>query len=140
MQASVRWTGGLSFAATAESGGTTVLDATPNVERRGPSPMEALLISLAGCTGMDVVSILEKMRAPLKGLEITVSGERAVEHPRVFTRVTLEYVFTGTELAPDQVRRAIALSEERYCSVSAMVRKSAVLTYSWRIVDTPHRG
>lgn len=140
MHATVRWTGGDSFAATAGSGGTMTLDTGPASDGRGPSPMEALLVSLAGCTGVDVVSILKKMRAPLEGLEIKIAGERREEHPRVFTHVALEYVFTGADLAPEQVRRAVTLSQERYCSVSAMIRKVAALTFSWRIADTPHHG
>lgn len=140
MQATVRWTGGHSFAATAGSGGTMTLDSHPTSGGRGPSPMEALLVSLAGCTGVDVVSILQKMRAPLDGLEIKVVGERGEEHPRVFTHVVLEYILTGADLQPEQVRRAITLSQERYCSVSAMIRKAATLTFSWRIADTPHHG
>ncbi len=136
MQATVRWTGGLAFAATAGSGGTVTLDTTPEHGGAGPSPMETVLLALGGCTGIDVVSILEKMRAPLEGLEIHVSGERADEHPRVFTRIALEYVFTGRALKPEQVRRAVELSQDRYCSVSAMLRKAAELTYTWRIVGT----
>ncbi len=140
MQATVRWTGGQSFGVTAGSGGTIALDTSPEHGGRGPSPMEALLGALGGCTGMDVVSVLQKMRAPIEGLEIQISGERAAEHPRIFTHITLEYVFTGTTLTPDQVQRAVTLSQDRYCSVSAMIRKAAALTYSWRIADTSHRG
>jgi len=140
MQATVRWEGGLAFGVTAGSGGTITLDTTPEHGGRGPSPMEALLAALGGCTGMDVVSVLQKMRAPIEGLEIQISGERAADHPRVFTHITLEYVFTGAALTPDQVRRAITLSQDRYCSVSAMIRKAAALTYSWRIAGTPHHG
>lgn len=83
---------------------------------------------------MDVISVLDKMRARLDGLEIRITAERAEEHPRVFTRIGLEYVFTGTTLRPDQVARAVELSQTRYCSVSAMLRWGAELTYSWRIV------
>ena len=140
MQATVRWTGGLAFGATMGSGGTIALDTTPESGGRGPSPMEALLAVLGGCTGMDVISILQKMRAPIEGLEIQISGERAEDHPRVFTHITLEYVFTGATLTPDQVQRAVTLSQDRYCSVSAMLRKAAALTYSWRIAGTPHHG
>jgi putative redox protein len=81
-----------------------------------------------------------KDAAPLEGLQIKVVGERGEEHPRVFTHVELEYVFTGADLPPEQVRRAISLSQERYCSVSAMIRKAAALRFSWRIADTPHHG
>lgn len=140
MDATVRWTRALAFTATAGSGGTVRLDATREHGGGGPSPMETVLVALGGCTGMDVVSILEKMRAPLEGLEIRVSGERAEAPPRVFTRIALEYVFTGAGLKPEQVQRAVELSQERYCSVSAMLRKAAELTYSWRIVGAARGG
>jgi putative redox protein len=140
MDATVRWTSGLAFAATAGSGGAIALDATHEHGGGGPSPMEAVLVALGGCTGMDVVSILEKMRAPLEGLEIRVSGERAEEHPRVFTRIALEYVFTGAGLKAEQIQRAVELSQDRYCSVSAMLRKSAELTYTWRIAGAAAAG
>jgi putative redox protein len=96
--------------------------------------METVLLALAGCTGMDVVSILQKMRVPLEGLEIRVTAERAEEHPKVFTRIALEYIVTGADLRPDQVTRAVELSQTQYCSVSAMLRRAAELTYTWRIV------
>ena len=136
MNARVRWTVGMRFDGSAESGGAMTMDARPEHggEGAGPSPMETVLLALGGCTGMDVISILVKMRAPLAGLEIAIAADRADEHPRVFTRIALEYVFVGDGLRPEQVSRAVELSQERYCSVSAMLRKAAPLTYSWRIV------
>jgi len=136
MNARVRWTVGMRFDGLAESGGAMTMDARPEHggEGAGPSPMETVLLALGGCTGMDVISILVKMRAPLAGLEIAIAADRADEHPRVFTRIALEYVFVGDGLRPEQVSRAVELSQERYCSVSAMLRKAAELTYSWRIV------
>jgi putative redox protein len=138
MNATMRWEGGMRFGGVAESGGTLTLDARPEHggTGQGPSPMEALLLALAGCTGMDVVSILGKMRAPLAGLEIHASGDRADEHPRVFTRIRLEYILRGKDLQPEQAGHAVQLSQEKYCSVSAMLRASAELTYSWRIAET----
>ena len=137
MDATVRWEGGMRFAGAGESGGTVILDVRPEQggTGKGPSPMETLLLGLAGCTGMDVVSVLGKMRAPLAGLEIRVSGDRADEHPRVFTRIRLEYIFRGKDLKPEQAGRAVQLSQEKYCSVSAMLRASAELTYTWRIAE-----
>lgn len=141
MNATVRWMEGLSFTATPESGATITLDTLPEHggTGRGPSPMETVLLALGGCTGMDVVSILQKMRAPLEGVEIRISADRANEHPRVFTKIHLEYVFTGRGLAADQVKRAVELSQEKYCSVSAMLRNAAELTYSWRIAGPSAR-
>jgi putative redox protein len=139
MDATLRWEGGMRFGGMAESRGTLTLDARPEHggTGQGPSPMETLLLALAGCTGMDVVSILGKMRAPLAGLEIRVSGDRRDEHPRIFTRVRLEYILRGAGLQPEQAGRAVELSQDKYCSVSAMVRASAELTYTWRITAEP---
>jgi putative redox protein len=135
MKATVRWANGMRFVGTPESGARITLDALPEHggSGQGPSPMETVLLALGGCTGMDVISILQKMRAPLEGLEIRIAADRADTHPRVFTRITLEYVFSGPDLQPDQVKRAVELSQEKYCSVSAMLRRAADLTYSWRI-------
>ncbi len=142
MNTSVRWTAGMQFAGTGEAGTALTMDARPEHggQGTGPSPMETLLLSLGGCTGMDVVSILTKMRAPLDGLEIRITADRAEEHPKIFTRIALEYVVSGAGLRPDQVSRAIELSQTRYCSVSAMLRRATTLTYSWRIVPAPQRG
>ena len=135
MNATVRWTTGMRFAGIPESGAGITLDALPEHggSGQGPSPMETVLLALGGCTGMDVVSILGKMRAPLEGLEIRIRADRATTHPQVFTRIVLEYVFSGPGLQADQVQRAVDLSQEKYCSVSAMLRRTADLTYSWRI-------
>jgi putative redox protein len=137
MNATVRWAREMQFTGTGADGATITMDARPEHggQGAGPSPMEAVLLALGGCTGMDVISVLDKMRARLDGLEIRITAERAEEHPRVFTRIGLEYVFTGTTLRPDQVARAVELSQTRYCSVSAMLRWGAELTYSWRIVQ-----
>jgi putative redox protein len=136
MNATVRWTRQMQFTGTGADGATITMDARPEHggQGAGPSPMEAVLLALGGCTGMDVISVLNKMRAGLDGLEIRITAERAEEHPKVFTRIGLEYVFTGAALRPDQVTRAVELSQTRYCSVSAMLRWGAELTYSWRIV------
>ncbi len=141
MNAIVRWTEGMRFTGTPESGATITLDARPEHggTGQGPSPMETVLLALGGCTGMDVVSILHKMRAPLAGLEIRVTADRAETHPRVFTRIRLEYIVSGAGLRADQVGRAVELSQTQYCSVSAMLRQVADLTYTWRIADAADR-
>jgi putative redox protein len=136
MNGLVRWVSGLQFRGTAESGPVITMDAAGEHGGggAGPSPMETVLLALGGCTGMDVVSILTKMHAPLEGLEIKIAADRAEEHPRVFTRIALEYVFAGAGLRPEQVGRAVELSQTKYCSVSAMLRQVAELTTSWRII------
>lgn len=135
MRTEVTWQGGMRFAA----GDRWVLDATPEHggSGAGPAPMETVLMALAGCTGMDVVSILRKMRAPLGGLRIEVEAERATDHPRVFTAIHLRYHLTGEGLRPEQVVRAVTLSQERYCSVSRMLRATARITYEVLLNGSP---
>ena len=142
MNATVRWTNGMQFSGAGAAGTTITMDSRPEHGGvgAGPSPMETVLLALGGCTGMDVVSVLQKMRAPLEGLEIRITAERAEEHPRVFTSIALEYILVGTGLRPDQVSRAVELSQTRYCSVSAMLKQVAALTYTWRIVQTLGTG
>jgi putative redox protein len=137
MRARARWTAGMAFEGTNADGARVVMDARPEHGGAGggPAPMETLLLALAGCTGMDVISILRKMRAPLGGLTIEASGERAAEHPRVFTAIHLRYLATGDGLQAEQVHKAVTLSQEQYCSVSAMLRKAVPVTYD--IVVTP---
>jgi putative redox protein len=108
-----------------------VMDAMPEHggTGAGPSPMQTVLMAMAGCTGMDVVSILRKMRAPLDALTISVSAERAAEHPKLFTKIHLRYEFSGQGLLREQVEKAVALSLEKYCSVAAMLGRSATVTH-----------
>lgn len=101
----------------------------------GASPMELLLAGLAGCTGMDIVSILEKSRQDLTGFEVMVTGERRDEYPMIFTEMHVEYLIRGHNVSEDAVKRAIELSETKYCSAEAMLEKSANITSSYRIVE-----
>jgi len=123
------WRGGLSFDGTNESGKTLHLESPSGV-----TPMEAILIALAGCTGMDVVSILEKMRVKISGLKIAVEATRKDEHPKVFDSILITYIIEGEGVFEDKVKRAIDLSQEKYCSVSAMLRKAAEVKYQYRII------
>ncbi|WP_297476995.1 OsmC family protein [Thermococcus sp.] len=100
----------------------------------GISPMKLLLLSVAGCTAYDVVMILKKMREPIEGLEVRISGERREEHPKIYEKVHLHYVIRG-KVKEEKVRRAIELSQDKYCSASAHVKLSgAELTYSYEII------
>jgi putative redox protein len=138
MQVKARWTSGLRFEGANADGLRVVMDADPEHGGTGggPAPMEALLMALAGCTGMDVISILRKMRAPVDRLTIGVTADRAHEHPRVFTAIHLQYEAQGRGLLPGQVEKAVALSQERYCPVSAMLRKAAPVTFDVTVTDT----
>lgn len=135
--ARVNYTGGMRFTAEAGSGHQFVMD-TPTDEggaSGGFSPMELPLVALAGCMGMDVVSILRKQRQDLTGYDVAVRGERADQHPKVFVRVTVEHTFTGHGLRRDMVERAIELSRTRYCSVSAMLAPTVDITHHVTLVE-----
>jgi putative redox protein len=123
--AAVTWQGeGLAFTAEVGSGYTFTMDAKAG--EQGGSPMEFLLAGVAGCTAVDVVSILQKMRQPVSGVQVTIEGTRADDHPRVYTQATLHYTIRGQDIDPDAVARAIKLSKENYCSASIMFARAGV--------------
>ncbi len=128
---------GMRFEVEAGSGHHVTLDAAEHGggHNEGFRPMELLLVGLAGCTGMDVISILRKKRQQVTGYEVHVTGVRAEDHPMVFVEITVEHVVTGHHLQPGAVARAIELSEERYCGAGAMLGKVACLTHTYRIVE-----
>ncbi|MGQ9679023.1 MAG: OsmC family protein [bacterium] len=136
-ETTVRWTGGMQFVGVSGSGHAVVMDTSP--EHGGtssaPTPMEMLITALAGCTGMDVVSLLKKMRVDFTRLEIKVRGERREEHPRIFTRIELEYTVYGNDIDESAVKRAIDLSQEKYCSVTGMLRPACPINYRYQIVS-----
>jgi putative redox protein len=112
---------GMTFQADTPSGHTLTLDASPEhggVDH-GPSAMEVVLVALAGCTGMDVISLLRKMRQNVTGYQLRISGVQADAHPRIYTSVDVEHVVTGVGLETAKVERAVELSATRYCPVSA---------------------
>jgi len=117
---------GLRFEART-SGGTIDLASGLDEPGSGSAPMQTLAVALGGCTGMDVVSILRKMRQPIEAFRVEVSGEKAEEHPKRFTSLEVVYYFKG-DLDPKKVERAIGLSEDRYCSVAAMLKATATIT------------
>ncbi|MCX7681786.1 MAG: OsmC family protein [Anaerolineae bacterium] len=135
----VMWIGpGLRLLGETEGGQTVTMDhVLPGEEREegGPRPMELLLLGLSGCTAMDVVSILQKKRQPVKCVEVIASGERADEHPKVYTHIHLEFVVYGAGVQPEAVERAIELSQTKYCPASAMLSKAVQITTSYRIVE-----
>lgn len=125
----------MQFTGTAGHGAPVVIDASPDNGGlgAGPTPTENLLLSLAGCTGMDVVSILRKKRIALEDLRIDVSGERATDHPRVFTSIHLQYTLRGAGLSAESARKAVELSLDKYCSVAGMLKQTAKITYDIHI-------
>ena len=122
----VIWKEGIHFEGIADEH-TVHMDGRPEAggENRGISPMRLLLIALGGCTGMDVISILKKMRQDVTHFEIELAGPRASEHPRVYTQIEIVYRLRGRNLARDMVEKAVRLSEEKYCSAGAMLKQAA---------------
>ncbi|RIK18200.1 MAG: osmotically inducible protein OsmC [Anaerolineae bacterium] len=125
------------FKAVADSGFVVDLDTrAPEGEMgRGATPMEMVMISLAGCTAMDVVSILRKKRQNMTEFEIRIHGDRATDHPKVFTDFEMEYVVRGVDIDPAAVERAIQLSMDTYCSVHAMLEKAAAIRTRFTIIE-----
>jgi putative redox protein len=130
--ATVKWVGDEKFLATMPSGQAVQFDAGSTHEG-GPGPMEMLLGALGACTSVDVLLILEKKRQKLKSLEVSVSGERAKEPPEVWTKIEIVYRLSGT-LDEKAVRDAIELSQNKYCSVAAMLEKTAKISYRYEIL------
>ncbi len=138
LKGSVELVDGMTFEGTSGSGHTTLMDAEPGAggQERGARPMEVVLLAFGGCTGMDVISILRKMRQEVSGYEVRLVGERTEEQPTVFTDVTVEHVVRGRNLNVANVRRAVELSATRYCPVAAMLRKGGVnVADSYRVID-----
>lgn len=134
MNMEVVWKKRMAFETHTPSGHTVILDAADDVGglNTGPRPTEMLLHATASCTGIDIVSILNKMRQPIEAFEMKIDGVRATDHPKRFTAIHILYILKG-ELSEDRVRRAIELSVERYCSVSHSL--NATLTYSYQLND-----
>src|SRR5690606_25399148 len=127
----------MHFTAVANSGYVVHVDtkAPEGQVSRGASPMELLMISLAGCTAMDVISILRKKRQNVTGFEVRIHGDRATDHPKVFTDFELEYVVSGVDVDPAAVERSIQLSTETYCSAHAMLEKAASIRTRYTIIQ-----
>jgi putative redox protein len=132
---SVTWLRDFTFVAEMGPHHLLIDNAREGREPRGPGPMDLLLTALAGCTAIDVISILEKQRQPVTDLVIHVEGERAADHPRRYTRVTVTYEVHGTGLNLAAVERAVALSEDKYCSVSATLREPTEVVSRIVLVD-----
>ncbi len=129
---------GMRFDVETGSGHHILLDAAEHNggQNAGPQPMEMLLVSLASCAAMDIISILRKKRQDIPAYEVRVWGGRTEEYPRVFVEITVEHIFLGQNIQPEAVKRAIELTEERYCGASAMLGKTATLTHTFRIIET----
>jgi putative redox protein len=135
----VKWNGRRRFVGWDEAGHGVVMDAPAGTtgDGSGARPVELVLYALAGCTGMDVISILEKKRQAVTDFAMVVHGtQREDEFPHIYERIELEYVVTGIGVKPEAVERAIELSEEKYCSVRGMFGPQVEVVTSYRIIET----
>jgi putative redox protein len=130
--ASIKWIGEEKFVATSPSGHAMTVDSDRS-SNKAPGPMELVLMALGACTATDVVSILEKKRQKLESLEVICSGERATEPPTVWTKLEILYRLRG-QLDDTAVKHAIQLSEDKYCSVAAMLKKTASVSWRYEIL------
>ena len=138
MKARVQWAGEALFLGESGSGHAVVMDGPPDAGGRnlGIRPMEMLLIGLGGCSNFDVVSILRKGRQPVESCEVFLDAERADEEPKVFTKIHLHFVVKGRGLKEPQVKRAVELSAEKYCSASIMLGRAGVdISHDYEIVE-----
>jgi putative redox protein len=137
MDAKVTWKNKLAFTGSADSGFTIDLDSDPALggDGNGFRPLELMAISLAGCAGMDVISILRKKQQEVTSFEVRIHAERASEYPKVFTHLKVEYIVTGHQVNPAAVERAIELSVTKYCPAQAMLSKAVEIEHNYQIID-----
>lgn len=142
MDAKVTWSNGLSFTGTANTGFTVPLGADPSVggANDGFRPLELMAVSLAGCTAMDVISILSKKRQDVTAFEVQVYADQQHEHPHVFTQAVITYLVTGRNVDEAAVIRAIELSATRYCPAQAMLAKVFPMTLNYEIYEDKGEG
>lgn len=142
MDAKVIWDHGMSFEGSADTGFTVPLGASPKVggENDGFRPMELMAVSLAGCTAMDVISIMRKKRQEITAYEVSVQTDLAEQHPKVFTQASILYKVTGKEIDEAALRRAIQLSAERYCPAQGMLDKVMPIELRYEIYEANQDG
>jgi putative redox protein len=126
--ATLSWESGRRFQARSESGHVVPIDSASRPGHTAAGPMELLLIAIAGCTAIDVVAILEKMRQPLAGLDVEITGDRAEQHPKRLTAISITYRLRGGGLSREKVERAVELSHSTFCSAVASLRPDCPVT------------
>ena len=131
MKATLKWTDGYQMVARTGDSPAVVIDSSDGGS--GPTPMQLMLMGVAGCTGIDVIAILKKRRARLTDMKVNIFGAQAEEYPRRFEQIEIEYLLFGHDLKAKDVERAIKLSEEKYCSASASI--NAEISHSYQIFD-----
>jgi len=137
MNLSVNWVDGMLMVGKSHSGHSITMDGPIEIggENLGVRPMEMLLLGVAGCTMIDVVTTLKKMRQDLSHCETKISAERANEHPKVFTDIHIQFLVKGKNLDSKKVDKAITLSAEKYCSASIMLGKTAKITHDFEVLE-----
>ncbi|MCK9424498.1 MAG: OsmC family protein [Ignavibacteriaceae bacterium] len=137
-KAFVKQVKGITFVGKTDSNHWITMDGPEEFggSNAGVRPKELLLIALGGCTGSDVAAILGKKKVKLDGFEMNITSEVADEHPQVFTKIHIEYVFQGKNLPKEPIEKAIELSQTKYCSVTKMLEKAMEVTHSYKIVET----
>jgi len=138
MKARVKWVEQVTFLGESESGHSLVMDGAPENGGRnlGMRPMELLLLGMGGCTSFDVVHILKKARQPISDCIVEISAERAEKVPKVFTRIHVHFIISGSGLKEAQVKRAVELSATKYCSASLMLGKTAEISHDYEIIES----
>ncbi|GHE93749.1 OsmC family protein [Thalassotalea profundi] len=131
MKAQVKWISDEKFIGTSESGHSVVFDADGG--KNAPSPLENILLSLGGCSSVDVVSILKKSRQNISDCTVEISAERVDTVPRLFSDIHLHFIITGEDVSEKQVARAVELSADKYCSVALMLNKTVNITHNFSI-------
>ena len=134
-EARIKWVDGLRVVGHGASKHAVIMDAGEKVggEDTGVRPGELSLIALGGCTAIDVVSLLNKMRIPFDDIEVIVKGEAAPEHPKYWTHIEMKYIVKGKDLPEEKVKKAIELSQEKYCSVGESLRRNVVVEHTYEI-------
>lgn len=135
-EVNIKWLGNMAF--EGEVGGhKIILDAAPESggENKGARPKPLMLLALAGCTGMDVVSILKKMRVEFEDFQIFVEGDLTEEHPKYYQSMKVIYQFKGKDLPMDKLEKAVSLSEEKYCGVSALYKKAIPVSFEIKVIE-----
>jgi putative redox protein len=137
MAIKIIWKGEVSFEGETETNHKILMDLPEDLggKNQGPKPIELVLVGLGACTGVDVVNILKKTRENLESLEIVIHSEKGETHPKVYKKIEIDYKLKGKNLKQENVKNAIDLSLDKYCSVKAMLEKTAEISYRYSIID-----
>jgi len=142
VETSLEWNGQMGFVCKSGSGHEIKIDASlqHGGQNLGPRPMELILFSLGSCTGMDMVTILRKKRRDIQDIKMNLHGQRATTHPHIFENISIEYIVTGSDLTDEDIRWAIDLSLNKYCSVAGMLKKVCKISFKWKIIKATDKA